>query len=79
VPDLLIQAHSSAPVLAFYEGKMFREEYRGDAFVAFRGSWNRSTRTGYNIIRVRFKNGRPMGGYDDFVIGWMLNENRREV
>jgi glucose/arabinose dehydrogenase len=47
--------------------------------VAFRGSWNRSTRTGYNIIRVRFKNGRPMGGYDDFVIGWMLNENRREV
>lgn len=79
VPDLLIQSHSAILGLVFYEGPMFPEEYRGDAFVAMHGSWNRARRTGYKIVRIRFKNGRPVGGYDDFVTGWMLGENRREV
>ena len=77
--DVLIQAHSSILGLAFYEGKMFPKEYRGDAFVALHGSWNRTKRTGYKIIRIRFKNGKPVGGYDDFLIGWMLDESSREV
>jgi glucose/arabinose dehydrogenase len=79
VPDVLIQAHSAVLGLAFYDGKMFPEEYRGDAFVALHGSWNRSKRTGYKIIRIRFKDGKPVGGYDDFVAGWMLDEDRPEV
>src|SRR6266567_4550668 len=61
--DVLIQAHSSILGLAFYEGKMFSKEYRGDAFVALHGSWNRTQRTGYKIIRIRFRNGKPVGGY----------------
>jgi glucose/arabinose dehydrogenase len=79
VPDVMFQAHSAVLGLAFYEGSMFPQEYRGDAFVAMHGSWNRSKRTGYKIVRVRFKDGRPVGGYDDFVNGWMLNESSREV
>ena len=79
VPDVLIQAHSAVLGLAFYEGEMFPGEYRGDAFVALHGSWNRSKRTGYKIIRIRFKNGKPVGGYDDFVTGWMLGEDKPEV
>jgi len=79
VPDVLIQAHSAVLGLVFYEGKMFPAEYQGDAFVALHGSWNRAKRTGYKIIRIRFKNGRPAGGYDDFLTGWMLDEDRREV
>lgn len=79
VPDVLIQAHSAVLGLVFYDGKMFPEEYRGDAFVALHGSWNRSKRTGYKIIRIRFKGGRPVGGYEDFVVGWMLDENSRDV
>jgi glucose/arabinose dehydrogenase len=80
VPDVLIQSHSAVLGLVFYEGKMFPEEYRGDAFVALHGSWNRDKRTGYKIIRIRFdKSGKPIGGYDDFVNGWMLGENRPEV
>jgi len=58
---------------------MFPEEYRGDAFVAFHGSWNRSKRTGYKVVRVKFKDGRPVGGYDDFCVGWMLGEDVKEV
>ena len=79
VPDVLLQSHSAALGLAFYEGKMFPEEYRGDAFVALHGSWNREKLTGYKIIRVRFKDGKPVGGYEDFVTGWLPNEASRDA
>ena len=78
-PDVLIQAHSAILGLVFYEGRMFPDEYRGDAFVALHGSWNRTQRTGYKIIRIRFKNGKPVGGYDDFLTGWMLAPDSRDV
>jgi glucose/arabinose dehydrogenase len=79
VPDVLIEAHSAVLGLAFYDGNAFPAEYRGDAFVALHGSWNRSKRTGYKIIRIRFRDGKPAGGYDDFLTGWMLDENKPEV
>jgi glucose/arabinose dehydrogenase len=79
VPDVLIESHSAVLGLGFYEGRMFPADYRGDAFVALHGSWNRSKRTGYKIIRIKFKNGKPIGGYDDFLVGWMLGEDRPEV
>jgi glucose/arabinose dehydrogenase len=78
-PDVLIQAHSAVLGLVFYEGAMFPSEYSGDAFVALHGSWNRSKRTGYKIVRIRFQGERPRGGYDDFVTGWMLDELSRDV
>jgi glucose/arabinose dehydrogenase len=77
--DVLIQAHSAILGLTFYQGKMFPKEYRGDVFVALHGSWNRTKRTGYKIVRIRFKDGKPVGGYDDFLTGWMLDENSRDV
>lgn len=79
VPDVLIQAHSAALGMVFYQGNMFPSEYRGDAFVALHGSWNRTKRTGYKIIRIRFKNGKPVGGYEDFLIGWLLDETSNQV
>ncbi|MEK6324473.1 MAG: sorbosone dehydrogenase family protein [Acidobacteriota bacterium] len=79
VPDVLIQAHSAVLGMLFYEGKMFPGEYRGDAFVALHGSWNRTNRTGYKIIRIRLKGGKAVGGYDDFLTGWMLGEDKPEV
>lgn len=79
VPSVLIQAHSAALGIAFYQGSMFPAEYRGSAFVALHGSWNRSKRTGYKIIRVPMRNGHPTGGYDDFVVGWMTDEQSRSV
>ncbi len=78
-PDVLVQPHSAVLGLVFYRGQMFPPEYQGNAFVAMHGSWNRSKRTGYKIVRIRFKDGRPVGGYDDFVTGWMLAEDSKEV
>jgi glucose/arabinose dehydrogenase len=78
-PDVLFAAHSAVLGLVFYEGSMFPAEYKGDAIVAMHGSWNRRERTGYKLVRVHFQNGRPTGGYDDFVTGWMRDPRAREV
>ena len=75
VPDVLIQAHSASLGLTFYNGSAFPAEYRGDGFAAEHGSWNRSKRTGYKVVRIRLKNGVPTGEYEDFVTGFVVNDS----
>ncbi|HUC84012.1 MAG TPA: PQQ-dependent sugar dehydrogenase [Candidatus Acidoferrales bacterium] len=79
VPDVLEQSHSASLEMTFYTATqgsaVFPAEYRGDAFVALHGSWNRSTRTGYKIIRVRVNHGVPTGEYDDFVTGFVVDDH----
>lgn len=78
VPDVLEQAHSASLEMTFYTAMngvaAFPAEYRGDAFVALHGSWNRATRTGYKIIRVRLKDGVATGQYDDFMTGFVVDD-----
>ncbi|MEA2949060.1 MAG: hypothetical protein QOI40_4390 [Alphaproteobacteria bacterium] len=79
-PDLLFEAHSSALDIVFYTGDQFPPEYKGSAFVALKGSWNRSEPTGYKVVRVPFKDGRPEGFYENFATGfWASGERRAEV
>lgn len=79
-PDVLVTSHSAALGIVFYNGKAFPKDYQGDAFVALHGSWNRQKLTGYKIIRVRFKNGKLVGNqYEDFLTGWLPNEDSNEV
>jgi glucose/arabinose dehydrogenase len=80
VPDLLFEAHSSAMDIVFYEGQQFPAEYRGSAFVALKGSWNRSEPTGYKVVLVPFKDGKPVGHYENFAAGfWTSGLQRAEV
>ncbi len=74
VPDVLIQPHSAPLGIAFYDGAQFPPEYRGDAFVTLRGSWNRARRTGYKVVRLRFANGKPTGEYEDFLTGFVASD-----
>jgi glucose/arabinose dehydrogenase len=74
VPDVLIQPHSAPLGLAFNPGGQFPPDWKGDAFVAVHGSWNRAIRTGYKIIRLPFKDGKPTGEYQDFVVGFVAND-----
>ncbi len=79
-PDLLFQAHSSLLDLVFYDADQFPAEYKGGLFVALKGSWNRSIPTGYKVVRVPFKDGRPEGYYENFATGfWASGEERAEV
>lgn len=77
VPDVLIQSHSAALQMTFYTAAsgsaVFPADYRGDAFVALHGSWNRTIRTGYKIVRVLLKDGMPTGQYDDFLTGFVVD------
>ena len=73
VPDVLIQAHSASLEMAFYEGQQFPAEYAGDVFAAEHGSWNKTVRTGYEVIRVPLENGRANGEYEDFLTGFVTD------
>jgi glucose/arabinose dehydrogenase len=79
VPSVLIQAHSAPITIAFYDGTRFPQQYRGGAFVALHGSWNRAQRTGYKVVHIPFRNGKPAGGYDDFLLGWAPDAKERTV
>jgi hypothetical protein len=60
---VLLQPHSAPLGLAFNEGNQFPAEWKGDAFVALHGSWNRELHTGYKIVRLPFKDGKLTGEY----------------
>jgi glucose/arabinose dehydrogenase len=73
-PVLTYQAHSAPIGMVFYTGDQFPEEYRNDAFVAMRGSWNRTEPVGYKVVHVDFdESGQPVA-INDFVTGWLLEE-----
>ena len=75
LPVLGYQAHSAPMILTFYTGTQFPDEYKNDAFLALRGSWNRSSPVGYKIVRLHFENGQPVQ-FEDFLTGFLVNNNR---
>jgi glucose/arabinose dehydrogenase len=73
IPDVLLQAHSASLCMTFYTAKQFPAQYRGWAFAAEHGSWNRARRTGYKVICVPTQDGKPTGEYDDFLTGFVVD------
>lgn len=72
VPDVLLPPHNASLGITFYDGRQFPTEYRGDLFAAEHGSWNRSNRTGYELIRVPLVDGHATGEFQDFMTGFVL-------
>lgn len=79
VPDVSLGAHTAVIDWKFYTGKQFPAKYQGGAFLALHGSWNRSKRVGQSVVFLPFKNGKPSGPIEDFLTGWMLGPDMREV
>ncbi len=77
-PKFKMQAHSAPLGLAFYTGSRFPDEYRGDLFVAFHGSWNRSVPTGYKVVRIRVNARGDAEGIEDFITGWVAPGETRK-
>jgi glucose/arabinose dehydrogenase len=73
VPDFAVGAHTAALGFVFYRGTAFPERYRGGAFVGQHGSWNRSEFSGYKVIFVPFRNGRPVQPVEDFLTGFLAD------
>ncbi len=70
-PEVEMQAHSAPLGIAFGSGLKFPDEYRNVVYIAFHGSWNRSVPTGYKLIAIPFKDGRPTGKPFDVITGWL--------
>jgi glucose/arabinose dehydrogenase len=70
-PDYALGAHTASLGLAFDTGNLFPQEMEGGAFIGQHGSWNRKPRSGYKVIFVPFKDGKPSGGPQDVLIGFL--------
>ena len=72
-----MQAHSAPLGITFLNGATtFPADYRGDALIAFHGSWNRDVPTGAKVIRVKISGNKPVG-YEDFITGWQTADGER--
>lgn len=76
-PAIEFQAHTASLGVRFYTGTMFPAEYRGDAFVAQHGSWNRSSPIGYRIMRIRFDAAGKAVSKEIFAQGWLQPDGGR--
>ncbi|MEP7382632.1 MAG: PQQ-dependent sugar dehydrogenase [Gemmatimonadota bacterium] len=76
-PALPMQAHSAPLGMTFLDrASAFPAEYRGDALVAFHGSWNRNDPTGAKVVRIRIAAGKPTA-VEDFIVGWQDATGKR--
>ncbi|MGA2428818.1 MAG: sorbosone dehydrogenase family protein, partial [Candidatus Acidiferrum sp.] len=79
IPDVLLGSHRAPLQFAFYTGNQFPASYQGGAFIAEHGSWNRSTRAGYQIVFVPFKDGQPSGDPQPFLTGLVPDPKKGNV
>lgn len=70
-PELTYTAHAASMQFAFYSGAQFPAQYRGDGFVAMKGSWNRNPPSGYEVLRVRFEDNKPVAA-EPFLSGFLV-------
>jgi glucose/arabinose dehydrogenase len=77
LPDVLLQPHIASLEFTFYQGQQFPAEYTGDIFASEHGSWNKSVRAGYEVIRVPLhQTGHASGEYEDFLTGFVLPDGK---
>jgi glucose/arabinose dehydrogenase len=74
-PDFAVGPHTAALGFVFYKGDAFPERYRGGAFIGQHGSWNRTEFSGYKVLFVPFRDGRPAEPVEDFLTGFLADSN----
>ncbi len=79
VPDIALGSHTASLGLTFYREKSFPKRYRNGMFIGQHGSWNRSELSGYKVVFVPFKDGKPSGKPEDFLTGFIANAETNEV
>jgi glucose/arabinose dehydrogenase len=75
VPDYALGAHTASLGLTFNTGNLFPQEMAGGAFIGQHGSWNRKPHSGYKVIFVPFKDGKPSGLPQDVLTGFLTDKD----
>ncbi|MDB3867916.1 PQQ-dependent sugar dehydrogenase [Gammaproteobacteria bacterium] len=73
-PILELGAHVAPTGVAFYDGSMFPARMQNNLFIALHGSWNRSSKVGYKVLRVSFDENGNVLNSTDFISGWLNDE-----
>jgi len=68
--------HAAPMQLAFYNATQFPKEFESDAFISMHGSWNRKTAAGYEVLRMKFKDGKAVA-LEPFVTGFITPEGEK--
>jgi len=79
VPDVSVGAHTASLGLAFYDKDSFPAKYRNGVFVGQHGSWNRSNISGYKVVFIPFKGGKPSAPSEDFLTGFIADQGSADV
>jgi len=73
-PELKLGAHVSPIGMSFYNGVQFPKEYKGNIFIAEYGSWNKTKKAGYQVVRVVLDDKNKPVKIEPFVTGWLQGE-----
>ncbi|MDA0823572.1 MAG: PQQ-dependent sugar dehydrogenase [Proteobacteria bacterium] len=73
-PAYALAAHVAPLGPLFYVGHQFPKEYQGNLFIAEHGSWNRSRKSGYRVMRAQLDPEGNIARYEPFITGWLLGE-----
>jgi glucose/arabinose dehydrogenase len=79
VPDVALVSHTASLGLAYINNKSFPEDYREGVLIAQHGSWNRSVLSGYKVLFVPFRDGKPAGKHKDFLTGFVADLDHEKV
>ena len=62
--------------IEFYDGDQYPDEYKNNVFIALHGSWNKyNGKSGYKVIMIRLDNDGDYISQEDFITGWLENDN----
>ncbi|RPD96110.1 sorbosone dehydrogenase family protein [Candidatus Pantoea deserta] len=75
-PDYALSSHVAPLGLLFYQGENMTQ-YRGGAFISEHGSWNRTPLNGYQVVWVKFENGKPVGLPQPVVTGFLTDDQKQ--
>ena len=79
VPDVALGSHTASLGIVFNDKNYFNSNYNGGLFIAQHGSWNRSVLTGYKVVFVPFKKGKPSSTKQDFLTGFIADTDKSRV
>jgi glucose/arabinose dehydrogenase len=73
-PDYALGPHTASLGLAWTEGSRLGPQFSSGMFIGQHGSWNRKPHSGYKVVFVPFKDGRPSGEPLDVLTGFLSDE-----
>ena len=70
-PDYALGGHTASLGLAWFDGDQHPSQFRGGMVIGQHGSWNRSVHSGYKVVFIPFKDGKPNGAPVDMLTGFL--------